>query len=214
MIKVLLADDHQIVLDGLRLMLDKEANINVVGMVNNGAEVLNFLRSNSVDIAIVDLKMPKMNGIEVIEHIVKEYPNIYTLVLSMHNEQAFIKKLIEVGVNGYILKNKGQEELVEAINDIAEGKPYFGKEVTQKLIEQIKSDAQKKVDDHPPLTRREKEVLKLIADGHTTPQISELLFIAHSTVETHRRNLIDKLGVDNSTKGLIKWALQNQEALQ
>lgn len=208
MIKVILADDHQIVLDGLKLLLQEEPNIQLLGEANNGKEVLELLERQQVDIAILDVEMPIMDGIDAAIAIQQNYPETKVLILTMYNDQGFIRKLIEVGVNGYILKNKGKEELVEAINDIAQGKTYFGREVTDKLISGIQEVVKKKPEQTIPLTNREVDVIKLIADGKSTPQIAEQLFIAHSTVETHRRNLIDKTGVPNS-KTLIKWAIQH-----
>lgn len=208
MIKIILADDHQIVLDGLKMLLQEEHNIQLVGEAINGKEVLAILERAEVDIAVLDVEMPLMNGIEASEVIKERFPNTKILILTMYNDQAFIRKLIEIGASGYILKNKGKEELVEAIKDISEGKTYFGREVTNTLISGIQTTVRNKPEKEIPLTKREVDVVKLIADGRSTPQIAEELFIAHSTVETHRRNLIDKTGVPNS-KALIKWAIQH-----
>lgn len=208
MIRILLADDHQLFLDGLKLLLKEEANINLVAEANNGKEVIDLLTRQEVDIAVLDVEMPQMDGLETSAYIREHYPDTKVLVLTMYNDQAFIRKLIEVGVNGYILKNKGKEELAEAIRDISEGKTYFGREVTNTLISGIQEVIKKKPEKDIPLTRREVDVVRLIADGLSTPQIAERLFIAHSTVETHRRNLIDKTGVPNS-KTLIKWAIKH-----
>lgn len=207
MIKIVLADDHQIVLDGLKMLLHEEYNIELVGEAINGKEVINILETRPVDIAVLDVEMPVMNGIEASEIIKERFPNTKILILTMYNDQAFIRKLIEIGASGYILKNKGKEELVEAIKDIAEGKTFFGREVTNTLISGIQTVIKHKPEKEIPLTKREIDVVKLIADGKSTPQIAEELFIAHSTVETHRRNLIDKTGVPNS-KALIKWAIK------
>jgi DNA-binding NarL/FixJ family response regulator len=208
MIRIILADDHQIVLDGLKMLLQEEPHIQLVGEAINGKQVLNLLEREAVDIAVLDVEMPVMNGIEASEIIREKYPDTKILILTMYNDQAFIRKLIEIGASGYILKNKGKEELAEAIKDISEGKTYFGREVTNTLISGIQTVVKNKPAEEIPLTKREIDVVKLIADGKSTPQIAEELFIAHSTVETHRRNLIDKTGVPNS-KALIKWAIQH-----
>ena len=208
MIRVLLADDHQLFLDGLKMLLREETNIMLVGEANNGREVVELLKHQEVDIAVLDVEMPDMDGLETSSFIREHYPDTKVLVLTMYNDQSFIRKLIEVGVSGYILKNKGKEELAEAINDIANGKTYFGREVTNTLISGIQEVIKKKPEKEIPLTKREVDVIRLIADGLSTPQIADRLFIAHSTVETHRRNLIDKTGVPNS-KTLIKWAIQH-----
>ncbi len=208
MIRIILADDHQIVLDGLKMLIHEEENIHLVGEAINGKEVISILERESVDIAVLDVEMPVMNGIEASEIIQERFPNTKILILTMYNDQTFIRKLIEIGASGYILKNKGKEELVEAIKDIDNGKTYFGREVTNTLISGIQTVVKNKPKKEIPLTKREVDVVKLIADGMSTPQIADTLFIAHSTVETHRRNLIDKTGVPNS-KALIKWAIRN-----
>ena len=208
-IKVILADDHQIVLDGLKLLLKEHPEIEVVGVASNGKEAIDLLQQTSADILVSDVEMPVMDGIESAAQVLQRFPETKVLMLTMYNDQAFIRRLIETGVNGYILKNKGKEELAEAIKDISEGKNYFGRDVTDVLISSIRNkEDKKKPQSGVPLTKREVEVLRLIADSKSTPQIAKMLFIAHSTVETHRRNLIDKTGVANS-KTLIKWAIQN-----
>ncbi|MFY0602165.1 MAG: response regulator transcription factor [Cyclobacteriaceae bacterium] len=207
MIKVLVADDHHIVMDGICSLLDRAEGIEVVAKAENGKRVLNILISTTVDIAILDIEMPEMNGIETARKIRELYPNVKTLILSMYNTEEFIRALIEVEVSGYILKNRGVEELVEAINYIASGGEYFGKAVTKTLISSMKKP-QKEIKDKVEITKRESEVLKLIAEGFSSPQIGDKLFIASSTVDTHRRNLIDKTGVRNS-KELIRYAIQN-----
>ena len=206
MIKVLIADDHTMVIDGLTMLLSEVENIQVVGKAANGLEALKILEEQEVDIAILDVEMPKLNGIETAEQISEKHPHIRVLILSMYNDQSFIKKLIEIGAYGYILKNKGKEELVDAINSIIDGKKYYGREVVDTLISQIEKGKEKKAD-NIQLTDREIDVLELIAMGHSTPQIAQKLFIAPSTVETHRRHLIEKTGVPNS-KGLIRWAIE------
>ncbi len=208
MIRIILADDHQIVLDGLKMLIHEEENIQLVGEAINGKEVISILEREPVDIAVLDVEMPVMNGIEASEIIQERFPDTKILILTMYNDQTFIRKLIEIGASGYILKNKGKEELVEAIKDIDNGKTYFGREVTNTLISGIQTVVKNKPKKEIPLTKREVDVVKLIADGMSTPQIADTLFIAHSTVETHRRNLIDKTGVPNS-KALIKWAIRN-----
>jgi DNA-binding NarL/FixJ family response regulator len=208
MIKVLLADDHQIVLDGLKVLLQEESHIDLVGEANTGKQALQIMETKPVDIAVLDVEMPEMDGIDTSIAIQNQFPNTKILILTMYNDQAFIRKLIEIGASGYILKNKGKEELVEAINDISEGKTYFGREVTNTLISGIQTIVKNKPEKDVPLTKREVDVIKLIADGKSTPQIADELFIAHSTVETHRRNLIDKTGVPNS-KLLMKWAIKH-----
>ncbi|MEM8565575.1 MAG: response regulator transcription factor [Bacteroidota bacterium] len=207
MIRVVVADDHQMVLDGLKLLLDQEENIETVGEASNGFEVIKILAREQVDVVVLDIEMPKLDGIDTAKRINDEFPEVKILILSMYNNEEFIKSLIQVGVSGYILKNRGREELVEAVNHVAQGGEYFGAAVTKTLISSLKKP-KKSEKEKVQLTRREIDVLKLIAEGLSTPQIGEKLFIAPSTVDTHRRNLIDKTGVPNS-KALIRYAIQN-----
>ncbi|WP_075343140.1 response regulator transcription factor [Tenacibaculum agarivorans] len=205
-INILIADDHQIVIDGLSSLIKNEKHINVVAEAKDGKQVLDILEKVTIDIAILDIEMPKLDGVQTTLKIKELYPDIKIIILTMYNKAELIKNIISAGADGYILKNKGKEELVKAINIINDGEEYFGDEVTKTLITDLKQ--KEKQEQLIRLTRREKEVLKLIADGKTTPQISKILFIAPPTVETHRRNLIDKTGVPNS-KGLVKFALLN-----
>lgn len=205
MIKVLIADDHHIVVEGLISLLGNESDIHIISTAKNGEDVLPILQNSQIDVAILDISMPKMDGVELTKYIKANYPNTKILILTMHNEIGFIRRIIEAGAHGYILKNKGKEELVRAIHSLYEGNEYLGEEVTKTLFSSIRnSDVYGEI----KLTKREKEVLKLIADSYTTPKIATALNIAHSTVETYRRNLIEKTGVKNS-KGLVKFAIEN-----
>jgi len=207
MINVILADDHQIVLDGLRSLIECEKDMCCVDEALNGIDLLAQLKEKQADVAIVDIDMPLMNGIETTKEIKKLYPEMKVLILSMYNDNEYIKRLIEVGASGYILKNKGKEELVNAIRKVAAGGKYLGEAVIKTLMDDIQKPKKNIEEINIPLTKREKEVLKLIVECNSTPQIADKLFIAHSTVETHRRNLIDKLGVAN-TKELIRYAVE------
>lgn len=207
-IRLFIADDHQITIDGLRLLLAQEEDMEVVADALDGQAALEVLSICTVDIAILDIDMPKMDGLKLTQIIREKYPHIKILILTMYNDEEFITNLIQAGTSGYVLKNRGKEELVEAIRKIDGGDTYFGQAVTNTLISAIKSPKKKLSESNIPLTRREVEVLNLIILGKTTPQISDDLFIAHSTVETHRRNLIDKTGVANS-KALITWGIKN-----
>lgn len=208
MIKVLLADDHTIVLDGLAALLEKEKGIHIVDSVPDGNLALKALELHEIDIAILDIEMPIMDGIETTKIINERFPEVRVLILTMHKGSEFILQLVDAGASGFVLKNRGKEELVDAIETIANGDRYFGDIVTEALIQSRENEKRKKKVQEIILTKREKEVLKLIANGLTTPQIAKQLFIAHSTVETHRRHLIDKTGVSNS-KALIAYAINN-----
>ncbi|WP_103865707.1 response regulator transcription factor [Aquimarina sp. I32.4] len=207
-IKVLIVDDHQIVIDGIRSLLKTSHDIHIVGEALHGKEALDILATKEVDIIILDIEMPIMGGIEVTKIVKEKYPDTRVLILTMYDTLEFVQQATEIGADGYILKNKGAEELEQALQTLAKGDEYYGKEANKTLRTGVRK--KKKGDqDKIQLTKREREVLQLIAEGNTTPQIAKKLFIAHSTVETHRRNLIEKTQVEHSTKGLIKYAIQN-----
>ena len=205
MINILIADDHEIVVEGLRSLLENEKEINIIGEASNGEEVLPILQNNSINVAVLDINMPKMDGIDLTKFIKSNHLDVKILILTMHNEIGFIRRIIEAGAHGYILKNKGKEELVKAIHALHNGNEYLGEEVTKTLFSSIRNS---NVYGEIKFTKREKEVLKLIADGNTTKDITKILPIAATTIETYRRNLIEKTGVKNS-KGLVKFAVEN-----
>ena len=205
MIKVLLADDHRLFTDGLRAILDSNESIEVVNVVYNGKEVLEELDKNSdIDVLVIDIEMPKMNGVETTVALKKDirFKNLKILILSMHNRKDFILKIMEAGANGYLLKEKTKENLVDAIKKVNEGIPYFGLEILDKVISR-ESRLEKDVD----LTTREKEVLCLIAEAKTTKEIAVILNISEPTVNTYRRNLLQKLDFPND-KHLVRYAIK------
>lgn len=208
-INVLIVDDHRIVIDGIRSLLKDSDQIHIVGEALNGKEALTVLSEKTVDIIILDIEMPVMNGIEVTKIVKEKYADTKVLILTMYDTPEFVQQAIEIDADGYILKNRGAEELESALQALASGGDYYGKEANKTLRSGLRRKKQNDINEIQ-LTKREREVLKLIADGKTTPQISEILFIAHSTVETHRRNLIEKTQVENSSKGLIKFAIENE----
>lgn len=209
---ILIADDHQIVIDGICSILENSTNYRVVATAADGAEAKAILQNQAIDIAILDIEMPEPDGVELTRWIAETKPEVKVLVLTMHNQVMFISEIMAAGASGYILKNKGKEELVVALDDISAGQQYYGKEVTAAIVNswtQTQQTRSTKPQLH--LTRREKEVLGWIAEGYTTKKIAATMFIEPPTVETHRRNLIDKIGVGNS-KELIVWAIKNPDA--
>jgi len=203
-IKVIIADDHKIVLEGLLSLIEPHKEISVIGKASQGLEVLSILKEKEVDVVVLDIEMPVMDGIETTKIIRKEYPDIKILILTMYNTIGFIRKIAETGAHGYILKNKGKEELIAAIYKVYEGGEYFGEDVTKTLIASMKTQ---NMAGEIRLTKREIEVLKLIVDGKKTKEISEILIIAETTVNTHRQNLLSKVGVSN-TAGLVRFAIE------
>jgi DNA-binding NarL/FixJ family response regulator len=208
MIQILIADDHQMFIDGVKSLLKVQKEYIVVGEANNGLQVLSLLESTPVDLILMDVNMPHMDGIETTKQVRAKYPNIKILMLTMFNTRDYIEKLLRVGAHGYILKNTGKEELSEAINTVINGGSFFSKEVTERIMEGLQK---KKAHDTNPmmveLTEREKDVLKLIVQELTSQEIADRLNISFHTVETHRKNLISKLNVRNIA-GLVKYAMQ------
>ncbi len=205
MIKIIIADDHEIVLDGLELVIKNDHNIEIVGRALTGTDVISIVNTKNVDIVVLDINMPIMDGIETTKFLKKNHPEIKILILSMHEEISFIRSIFNAEANGYILKNKGKEELLSAIYSIHNGKDYFSEEVTQSIYATLKS---KDVVGEIKLTEKEKQVLTYIGNGYTGPEIADKLNIAKTTFETHKRNLIEKTGVRNSNT-LIKFAIEN-----
>ena len=201
---IIIADDHKIVIDGLKSLLIEQNHIKIIGEAANGQEALDLIANNKVDIAVLDISMPIMNGVEAAKIIRKEYPDTKILILTMHDGSEFIHELMEIGANGYILKNRGMEEFVDALETIANGEEYIKGQVLNTLLKAVRKPKPKAVQ----FTKREKDVLRLIVDEHTTSEISAKLNIANSTVETHRRNLIEKTGVKSSL-GLVRYAIEN-----
>lgn len=204
-IKVLLVDDHLMFLEGLQSLFANEKNIEVIGAASSAQIALDILKEVQPDIVITDLSMPDMDGSSLVATLQKIHPNIYTLVLSMHSEAQIISKLINQHINGYLLKNAEKEELLTAVKTIARGENYFSKEVKEIFTQNSFNRNYQVI---PELSKREKEVLKLIGDEYTTKEIADLLFISQNTVESHRKNMFSKLNVKN-VAGLIKMALKN-----
>ena len=205
-INVLLADDHQIIIDGLRSLLKNQSEINVAAEANNGRETLRILDLISIDVLLMDIDMPVMNGIDALKEIRKKTSEVKVIILSMHNEAGMIKSLIDLGANGYLLKSCSQDELLDAIRRVAAGQPYFSADVTLALLKPTASARPEQKNEI--LTERETEVLRLIASGFSNKEIGDQLYISHRTVDIHRTNLMKKLDVNNIA-GLISYAIRN-----
>lgn len=203
-LKVLICDDHQIIVDGLKSLVNSIEDFEVVATANNGKEVLDILKLLSVDIILMDIDMPVMNGLDATTLIKEKYKYVKVIILSVHSEKGMIKNLIELGVDAYLLKNASRDELETAIRQVYKGGEYFSSGVTQSLL---KKDEDKLTDLDVDITKREVEILKLISSGLTNKEIGEKLFISHRTVDTHRTNLMRKLDVKNIA-GLVSFALK------
>ncbi len=211
-VQILIVDDHKIVRDGIKSLLKSEANLVIVGEAGNGQEAVDLINSpeQKIDLIIMDINMPVLDGIEATQQVKKSNPDIKVLALTMVNEQQHIRKMIEVGASGYILKSSSQQELNLAIQKIMEGSHYFSEEAAQSILQDmVNPELSKKAGDlHVQITDREKDVLRLIVDEYTNQEIAEELFISVRTVDAHRRNLLQKIGAKN-TAGLVKFALEN-----
>lgn len=210
-IKLLLADDHKIVRDGIISLLQNENDLEITGEAENGQIAVQQVEKLHPDLVIMDINMPVMDGIKSTEIISKEFPETKILALTMTNEQEHIKNMISAGAGGYILKNSGKTELIDAIKTIVGGGNYFSEAVKDAILQQMvsKRPVHDKIIGEPiPLTRREKDVLRLIVEEHTNHEIAEKLFISVRTVDAHRRNLLEKTGARN-TAGLVKYAIDN-----
>lgn len=210
-INILLADDHKMFRDGLKEILNKERNIIVIDEADDKNQIMNICSNKEIDIVLMDIDMGETNGITTTKELLSIYPHLKILVLSMHSDSKYILSMLEAGAKGYILKNAGKQEMITAINTVATGDSYFSSQVSSKIIEQLNSRKNIKAklkSQNLPLTPREVEVLKLIAQEYSNTEIAEELYISIRTVDTHRRNLLEKLGVKN-TAGLVKYALNN-----
>jgi DNA-binding NarL/FixJ family response regulator len=208
MIKVLIADDHQMFIDGLKSMLEETDGIQIIGQAMNGLEVMEICNQVAVDVVIMDISMPEMDGVEATRELLKKHPHIKVLGLSMFNDRNYISDLLKAGAHGYILKNTGKEELVKALETLESGENYLGVEVEKTLLSSfMKKPSQMEVIEK--LSKREQEVLESIASGLTTNEIADKLFISKNTVETHRKNLLYKLKARNTAE-LVNNAYQKR----
>lgn len=208
-VNILLADDHTIVRDGIKTLLEDEVGFNIVTEVQNGVKAVEACENHDVDVVIMDISMPKMNGIEATEQIKEEHPEIKILALTMLDEDQHIRKMIEAGASGYILKSSDKDELVEAITSILEGQHYFSEDATRSvMMDLVRGESEKPTSDPAQLTDREKEILEYIVKQYTNQQIADELYISIRTVDAHRRNLLQKTGAKN-TAGLVTYAIKH-----
>jgi len=202
-IKVVIVDDHQVVLDGFMARLSLEPDIDVIGTASNGLEAVELVKQIKPDVTLMDISMPIMNGIDA-THLIKEsQPDAKILMLTMHNNREYIMKVMQSGAVGYMLKEISSEKMVQAIKTVNQGSTYFCEKVTQNLFSQPVKPTQSLKN---PLTRREEAVLKLVAGGESSKKIAHQLNISYRTVETHRHNIKHKLDI-HSTAELAKYAV-------
>ena len=211
MIKVLLAEDHKILREGIAAMLKEEENLIIVGEAENGKQAIEKLHEQQVDVLLLDINMPEMDGIEVTKYVRENFADTKVLVLSMLEHEHYVTHMFEAGAMGYLLKSTGKDELLAAIAKVAEGEPYICHKISLNLVKRpqmtiFKGPGGKSI--KLDLSRRELEILQLVAEGLTNEEIAEKTFTSKRTVETHRKNMIEKTGTRN-TAALIKFAVVN-----
>jgi len=208
MIKLMIADDHPLMIDGIKTTLADTPELEITATASNGYEVLKILESGApVDVILMDINMPKLDGIECTRKVTREFPEVKVIALSQYDEKRFVKRMLKNGASGYLLKDTGKDDLLDAIQKVHHGEKYFSSRLQISLVNQeLKLEDTKSL--FPKLTQREIEVLNLICKEYSTQEIADKLFISFHTVESHRANLMQKSGTKN-TAGLVRWAVEN-----
>ncbi len=202
-----IVDDHSLVLQGLELMVRDQKDIRLTGLYQSGPALLDALENGEkIDIILMDIHMPDTNGIELCKTVTRHFSGVKVIGLSMVSELSLIKLMVKNGASGYQHKNAGRDEVLRALQRVSNGKKYFSEDISELLMGDVKAKT-RGGSPFPSLSRREKEVLQLIVDEYTTQEIADKLFISFGTVETHRRNILSKLGARN-TAGLVRIALE------
>jgi two-component system response regulator NreC len=208
-IRILLADDHAILRDGIRALLNDETDLQVVGEADNGRQALEKAQSLRPDIVIMDIGMPLLSGLEATRQIRRDVPDARVLILTMHQNEEYLAQVMAAGASGYVLKDVAGRELVAAIRQVAQGESFFSPSMAKTLSSLYLSslEAEKTHDPYEDLTIREREVLQLVAEGFTNHQIAEMLSLSIKTIKTHRLHLMQKLDLHDRTE-LVKYAFQ------
>lgn len=212
-VKILLADDHGIVRDGIKSTLSHEKNIKVIAEASNGLEAVEAVKKFNPDVAILDISMPQMNGIEAVRKITKSGSETRCLILSMHDKEEYVMQAIEAGAAGYLLKDTEKEEFIKAITTVAKGEKYFSTAVSGILVNgylhKVKNGTSSDRQDENSLTRREMDILRMIVDGKNNKDIADELDISIRTIETHRGNMMKKMRVKNAVE-MVKKAIEDK----
>ncbi|MBL7204517.1 MAG: response regulator transcription factor [Desulfobacteraceae bacterium] len=208
-ITVVLADDHTIVRQGLAKLLEGEPNLRVVGEAENGREAVAKVEELKPDIVIMDIAMPMLNGIEATRQIKKVYPKTKVIILSMYSHEYYIHELLETGVSGYLLKDSSGRDIINAIHAAIKDETFLSPSISKMVVDTYLSPrkASPREERFKQLSNREREVFQLIAEGHSTRQIADMLYVSISTVKSHRAKIMEKLGIDTPVK-LIHFAIQ------
>jgi DNA-binding NarL/FixJ family response regulator len=206
--RILLADDHTVVREGLKMVLDSAPDLEVVAEAGDGAEAVERALSDDIDLAVLDVSMPRMTGLQAAHELSKRRPELRVLILSMHDNEQYFFEALKAGASGYVLKSVANRDLIEACRATMRGEPFLYPAAVQALVRDY-LDRAKHGEEIPedPLTPRELEVVKLIAEGHTSEEIGEMLFISKKTVDRHRANVLEKLGMRNRVE-LARYAIR------
>lgn len=202
MIRILICDDHVLIAEGIELMLDSEPDIEVVKIADTGKEAVSFLRNEEIDILILDLSMPNMNGVEVLNELERLSIQTKVLILTMHDRLDLMREVMKKSIYGYVLKNTNQEKLIRAIKEISDGRKFFDEQVVSILMSNYG-------DEKSQLTEREKDILNLLVQGKKTKEIADMCFISVNTVLSHKKNIYSKLNV-HSVSELINYTYKNR----
>jgi two-component system response regulator NreC len=208
-VRVLVADDHTIIRSGLRHLIEKESDIEVAGEAADGREALELTEQLRPDVVLLDITMPKLNGIDVSRQIAAKLPKISIIILSMHSDESYVLKSLKAGARGYLLKDSAESDIINAIRAVSRGKAYFSPEISRMLVDDyIRQLQQRGVEDsYELLSSREREIFQLLAEGHSNKEISTMLNLSPHTVETHRGNIFEKLNL-HSLPELILYAVR------
>ncbi|MDQ6699609.1 MAG: response regulator transcription factor [Acidobacteriota bacterium] len=211
MTRILLADDHGIVRQGLRAVLAREPSLEVIGESSDGREAVRLAEALQPNIVIMDISMPQLNGLEAAKQIVKASPRTHIIILSMHSDETYLIRALQAGVKGYLLKESAEEDLIRAVRMVAQGKTFFSPAVTNALLADYMRDMQQRNlrDSYDLLTEREREVLQLLAEGKSNKEAASVLDVSTNTVETHRTNLMQKLGLHNTAE-IVLYAVRKK----
>ena len=209
--RILIADDHAMVRDGVRNLVQQNRDLEIVGEASTGNETLDQFEKLNPDLVILDISMPGINGMDISKTILASHPKANIVILSMYEDHDYISRCIEYGVKGYVVKNESGAELSNAIRAVLDGKNYFSRQAQDIIFKKFSQNVSRKkaADNNINLTKREIEIIKLIAEGLTSQQMADKLFISHRTVETHRANLMKKMSVKNAVE-LVRKAQQQQ----
>jgi DNA-binding NarL/FixJ family response regulator len=208
-IRILLADDHIIIRSGLRLLLEQQSDFSVVAEASDGLEAVELVNQHHPQVAILDIGMPRLNGIEATREIVAEAPQVQVVILSMHADEGYVLRALKAGARAYILKNAAEADLIRAVRSVAEGKSFFSPAISKLLLEDyVRQIREKEVEDsYDLLTPRERQILQLIAEGRSNKEVANILELSPYTVETHRGNILQKLNL-HGVPELILYAVR------